>query len=252
VIALLVGLAIVWWQLRDRPAAQAGGPSAPVDSTRVSDTEPEPPQQPPPPPTRRRIPIFLPTMGVELARAGILGVLDATDVLDVDWIVALAVGVALVGIAVAVGAFFGGVAWLAVVGTVLAAVVIAATSIDIPLEGPIGERTEHPTSVRDLESSYPVSIGQLNLDLRDLALPRGTTDVKSSVGIGQLNVIVPDGVRLEVDAHVAAGEATVLGEHVEHIRGDTRRFVDESAGKNAPKLQVEADVGLGALVVRRP
>jgi hypothetical protein len=187
---------------------------------------------------------------VVLAGVGVLGVLDATDTVDVNWTVALAVGVAVVGVAVAVGAFFGGTAWLAVVGLLLAGAMVVASVVNIPLNGPIGERNEHPTSVRELQDSYAVSIGQLDLDLSDLVLPRGTTEVKGSVGIGQMTVVVPSGVRIEVDAHVTAGDSTAFGESFEG-RGFDRVFVDESAGPNAPKLFVEADVGLGELVVQR-
>jgi phage shock protein PspC (stress-responsive transcriptional regulator) len=243
--ALLIGLAIVWWQLRDRTAEGSGTAAAvpPADDGRL--TQAVRPGQ-----ARRRFPVFLPTMGVVLAGAGILGVLDAADLMNVNWTVALAVGVALVGIAVAVGAFFGGVGWLAVVGLVLAAILVGASTIHVPLDGPIGDRTEHPVSVRELQESYPVSIGQLNLDLRDLVLPQGTTEVSGSVGIGQLNVVVPYGVNVEIDAHVTGGEARALGEEA-NGHGVDRLFVDESAGPGAPKLLVEADVGFGELVVRR-
>ncbi|HEY7381256.1 MAG TPA: PspC domain-containing protein [Gaiella sp.] len=255
-IALLVGLAIVSWQLRDRPSGGPGGAAATAatveDVTREGPPPAGPETAPPgaPEPPRRQFPIFLPTVGVVLAGVGVLGVLDATDTVDVNWTVALAVGVAIVGVAVAVGAFFGGTAWLAVVGLLLAGAMVVASVVNIPLNGPIGERNEHPTSVRELQDSYAVSIGQLDLDLSDLVLPRGTTEVKGSVGIGQMTVVVPRGVRVEVDAHVTAGDSTAFGESFEG-RGFDRVFVDESAGPNAPKLFVEADVGLGELVVQR-
>jgi predicted membrane protein len=151
---------------------------------------------------------------------------------------------------VALGVFYGGVGALAALGVVFATVVVAVTTIDLPLEGPIGDRTEHPTTVLDLEETYRQSIGELEVDLRDLALPAGTTEVAASVGIGELTVYVPDDVRVEVDADVTGGEADIFGESMSgrNIEGI---FQEEGVRPNAPVLDLDVDVGFGDLEVRR-
>jgi predicted membrane protein len=123
------------------------------------------------------------------------------------------------------------------------------TAIDIPLDGPVGDRTERPASVFELESDYKQSIGQLTVDLSGLAAPAGRTEVRASLGIGQLTIRVPEDARVEVDAHMTAGEALVLGVRKDGWNVD-QTVVDE-AGAGAPTFVINADVGFGRLEVRR-
>jgi phage shock protein PspC (stress-responsive transcriptional regulator) len=232
--ALAVGLAILWWQ-RDRSepaAAGAADPSAPVV------------------PSRRRLPIFSAVVGVLVAAAGVLGVLQATGTVDVDWTLALAGGVALVGVAVAVGAFFGGVGGLAAVGAILAAILVAVATIDVPLHGPIGDRTVHPANVQALHEKYRQAIGNLELDLGDIDFPAGRTKVTASVGIGQLTVVVPRNVIVEVTADVTAGQTRLFGTQ------DDGWNVDRTASEvgltgESPALVLDTKVGFGQVEVRR-
>jgi phage shock protein PspC (stress-responsive transcriptional regulator) len=238
VAALVAGILLVWWQTSERRTAAPASPASAAEG-----------DVPPPSPGRRRLPVFLPTLGVLIAGAGVLGLLDAIDVVDVDWTLALTIGVVLIGIAVAVGAFVGGVGGLAVVGVVLATLMVGVTALDIPLDGPIGSRTERPVSVQELDEPYRQSIGSLELDLRRLTLPAGTTHVETSVGIGELTVLVPPDARVDVDATVEAGEATVFGLESDGRNIDIRE-VQPGSSPAAPTLEIEAEVGFGNLEVR--
>ena len=261
IVVLVIGIVLLWWQTGDR------GRRRPALAAATARTEPVGAPQPgaptagaepvaAPPPDGRRLPVFLPTIGVLVAGMGVLGILEATDAVDVDWALALTVAVVLVGIAIAVGAFVGGVGALAAVGVLLATAMVAVVSLDVPLEGPIGERTERPATVRELDDEYRQSIGELELDLRALALPPGTTEIETSVGIGELRVLVPSGARVEVDAHVSAGELRVFAEDggsfaLEASGRDVGGTAfQEGAGPGAPTLRLETKVGFGALEVR--
>ncbi len=182
-----------------------------------------------------------------LVGAGVLGALQITDAVNVDWALALAVAVVLVGLAVAVGAFFGATGALAAIGTLLAAAMVVAATVDIPLHGPMGDRERHPVAMADLERSYEHSIGTLDLDLRDLVLPAGTTRVSATVGIGELRVLVPAGVRVEIDAHVKAGESVVLGNREDGW--DVTQHVTEDGTTAGTTLALDAEVGFGNLEV---
>ena len=78
-------------------------------------------------------------------------------------------------------------------------------------DGPVGERAFHPTAAGELRDSYRMAIGNLDVDLRDMALPAGTTDVKVVLGIGEARVHVPEGVALRVTGHAGAGEVGCPG-----------------------------------------
>jgi len=242
--ALAIGLAIVWWQLQDRErpvtAAADGGAGSPAGPT-------EPTAGVPP---RRRFPVFLPVVGVVIAGAGILGILEATDTVDVNWTLALAGGVVLVGVAVAIGAFFGRVGALAAVGAVLAAILLAVATIDVPLHGPIGDRTVHPTNVQALHDRYRQAIGNLELDLSDLDLPAGRTKVTASVGIGKLTVHVPDNALVLATASVTAGDTLLFGSHDDGWNVDRNvNHIGPATAADAPTLVLDTTVGLGKVEV---
>jgi phage shock protein PspC (stress-responsive transcriptional regulator) len=229
---LAIGLGIVSWQLgrRDSERLRQHGTGA---ATR-----------------RRRFPIFFPVVGVLTAAAAVLAILDTTDAASIDWTLALAGGVAFVGVAVAVGAFFGGVGALAVVGAVLAAALVGVTAVDVPLRGPIGDRTVTPATIRDLDDRYRQAIGNLELDLHKLGLPPGTTNVRASMGIGKLTVRVPRGARLVIKADVTGGDANLLTIHDDgwHV---SRTVVVAGTRADAPTLALETDVGFGQVEVLR-
>lgn len=241
--ALAVGLAIVWWQLQDRDR-RTGVKTAPAGDSETGSTVTAPG------PAKRRFPVFLPVLGILIAGAGILGVLDATDTVDVNWTIALAGGVVLVGVGVAVGAFFGRVGALAALGAVLAAILLAVATIDVPLHGPIGDRTVHPTTMRSLEETYRQSIGQLELDLSDLQLPAGRTKVVASVGIGQLTVLVPRNVIVEATADVTAGQTRLFGVEDNGWNVDRTAYRGGLTGES-PVLVLDTKAGLGQIEVRR-
>ena len=119
--AVIVGGAIVWWHVRNRSDKPA---TAEVAAGTAGVSAPPPARQPKPPS------LLVPVVGALLAATGLLGLLAALDVYEVDVAVALAAGVAIVGAAVAVGASTGRrVGGLVLVGLVLLAAfgVAAAT-----------------------------------------------------------------------------------------------------------------------------
>jgi phage shock protein PspC (stress-responsive transcriptional regulator) len=241
-LLLLGGLAIMIAQRRAGDGTPPDVSTAPDDSTAPGAiaTPAARPRQPS---------LLLPGLGVLLAAAGALALLDAVGV-DVRWDVALAVGAIGTGVAVVAGVALrrrtGG---LVVVGLVLASLAVAVSAVDVRLEGPIGSRVYSPVETSDLKRDYDISIGDLELDLSNAALAAGDTEVDANVGIGELMVIVPDGVAVDVDASASAGEVTVFG------RSESGVDADLSASIHAPRsdrtLRIDAHVGLGDVIVER-
>jgi phage shock protein PspC (stress-responsive transcriptional regulator) len=236
--ALAVGLTIVWWQRKDRAGRRR---VASPDSATTLEQEP---------PRRRRWPVFSTVLGTVVAGAGVLGILQATGTADINWTVALAGGVVLVGIGIAVGAFFGGVGALAALGAVLASILVAVAAINVPLRGPVGHRTVHPTSILKLEDTYRQAIGDLEVDLQDIQLPAGQTDVNASVGFGHLTVRVPQDIRVVVTSHVTGGESRIFGsdDNGWNVERKTVDVVDQSDPRT---LFLNAKVGFGEIDVMR-
>jgi phage shock protein PspC (stress-responsive transcriptional regulator) len=145
------------------------------------------------------------------------------------------------------------VAWR--VGTLAAVVtaiaVLAGGAIAaVEAKGGIGDRVERPRTAADLDDEYRVGAGQLELDLSQLELPDGETRVEASVGFGELDVVLPPGVAVDVTGEVQWGETDVLG-RAEDGRHSRERFVDPGFGDADRRLVVDAHVRGGELTVRR-
>jgi len=124
---------------------------------------------------------------------------------------------------------------------------VLAVAIDVPVRGGIGDRTEQPAVVAAIPQHYRLAVGDLEVDLRDLAVPVGETHVQASVGIGQVLVDVPEGVAVDVTGRSRAGEVSLFGSRESGFR--VERHHQEGSG--ARRLVLDLEVGLGDVEVRR-
>jgi phage shock protein PspC (stress-responsive transcriptional regulator) len=114
--------------------------------------------------------------------------------------------------------------------------------------GGVGDRVERPLAASELEDEYRLGFGELELDLREVALPRGETRVEATIGVGELTVILPPDVPVSLTAEAAWGEVNVLG----RSDGDRDRVVDPGFDDAETRLVLDARVrGPGELTVRR-
>lgn len=229
VLLLLGGAAIVIAQRREND-----GEPAPETGTEV-----RAPRQPS---------LFLPVFGILLAAAGALALLEATGV-DVPWTIALAAGAIGIGVVVAAGAFLrrrtGG---LVVVGIVLATLAVTVSAVDVRLDGPIGDRTFRPFEAASVQRTYDVSIGSLTVDLTNAELS-GDREIDANVGIGELRVVVPNGVAVDVDATASAGDVVVFGRQDDGANAKVSGSFGTTGTSDT--LHIDAHVGLGQVVVER-
>lgn len=211
--------------------------------------EPAPARPPAPPPRPRPRTGHLLT-GAVLVLLGVAWLLETTDVLRVSLGAVLAGLLILVGVALLALAPTGRHSGLIALGTVLALITGLAAAVDVRLEGGVGDRTERPASVEDLDEEYRLAIGQLTVDLTRVAFPAGETEVEASVGIGELVVLVPAGLRVVVQGHVGAGELVLFGEQHDGLDVDAETTEDASPDA-APTLELEVSAGLGSVKVER-
>jgi phage shock protein PspC (stress-responsive transcriptional regulator)/predicted membrane protein len=252
--ATLGGAALLWWHVANRDREPRSTQPAADTTPSTADAVPGAPPTPSAPASPRkpaRPSLFAPVLGVLLAASGLFGLLAVLDVYDVDLAVAFAAGVAIIGVAVAVGAMtqrrVGG---LVFVGLILLAAFGVAASTPVSISSGIGDKNEQPETFAALESSYELGMGELDLDLGDVTLPAGTTPVDASLGIGSLVITVPEDVALEIDAQAGVGEVNLLGRRDDGIDAHRKLSVAGST-PDAPVLEVEADVGIGSIEVRR-
>jgi phage shock protein PspC (stress-responsive transcriptional regulator) len=234
-LALIAGALIVAWETggrKRRPTIAADG-----TVTKPVDTRPS---------------LFWPGLGALIVGAGVLGLLDATDAVDVNWDVALAGGVIVAGLLVALGFLWRGAAAFGVLGIVLLAFMGAALAFDgISVRGGVGDRTEMPVVASALQHAYRLGVGNLELDLRHVPLPPGETRIEAHVGVGKLVVDLPPGVPAAIDGKVRGGDLTLLDREESGWRVH-ERVIDPSFANADRRIVLDVDVGLGDVEVSRP
>lgn len=213
----------------------------------MSDTLPIPPPAPPPPPRRSGRLIG----GVVLIVLGIAWLLESLDVVEVPWDVLVPAALIAVGVILVVnartGASQGGLIGLGVVLTVL---LFLGTTIEFPFRGGIGDRTERPTTLERAEDGYELGIGRLQVDLTSIEIPaeapEATTVVRARVGIGELVVIVPEGVDVRVEAKAGLGSVKVFERQESGV--DVGVTEEPPAGVE-PVFDLHLSVGIGEVSV---
>jgi hypothetical protein len=158
-----------------------------------------------------------------------------------------AIGLLLVVLGLA-GWRSGFVAFLAVV---LAVTAFSSTVVPsgIQFGGRVGDATWTPTSVNG-DANYHLGAGDGVLDLSELPT-EGLSEAKlpAYVGLGELTVIVPQDLTVEVIGHVGLGEILLP----EDARGSGQGGTDVARtvviGDGPTEVVVDAGVGVGQLTV---
>jgi phage shock protein PspC (stress-responsive transcriptional regulator) len=157
--------------------------------------------------------------------------------------VVIALGVALVG-----GAFNGGARWLIVPAFVLALPLGVVSAADLELEGEWGERTYRPVTASRVADGYRMGVGHMQVDLRGVEFPAGRTELPLELGVGEMEVAVPDGVCVTYDVEVGAGDVTTL-DGIDEGGLDLDVEGDAVVPAGVPELHVDANVGMGAVSI---
>jgi len=154
----------------------------------------------------------------------------------------IACGIGLVG-----GAFRGGSRWLIAPAIVLALPLAAVAATDLDVRGTWGDRTFRPATVAELGDGYEMGVGAMRVDLRELELPPGRTELPLEIGVGEIQVLVPDDMCVTTDAAISLG-AVEAGQGEEggvDVDVDDRRIPDPGVAY----LHIDADIGVGHLSV---
>jgi phage shock protein PspC (stress-responsive transcriptional regulator) len=237
VAAALGGAAIVWWQV--------GRNSAPA-AARVA-TVATPGESPP----RVRRPSLGPVaLGTLIAGLGVVGLVDLATDWNLDWRIVFAATAVVLGAIVAAGAVTGHrVGSVIALGIVVLAALALTLVVRVPLFAGIGDQTEHPATYGALDTIYRQGIGNLELQLGDVAFPAGETHVKATLGIGDLVVHVPRSVTVEVEGRASAGEVDLFGE--QHSGRPVHETATSIGSDPSRVLVLDARVGLGQVEVHR-
>jgi phage shock protein PspC (stress-responsive transcriptional regulator) len=191
------------------------------------------------------------TWSMLLIVAGGAWLLDAVNAVNVDARFVLALELAVVGLGLLLGAWFGRARGLIAIGLVLAVFAGVFSMLDVPLRGPIGETVVRPQSLSSLHSSYELGIGHLLVDLGDSASDGRAHHLDLRDTIGFLEVRVPADARVKVVAKADEGSLDILGRPDHGGSHFHKTVTDAPAGTSGPLLVIDAHVGFGAIRVTR-
>jgi phage shock protein PspC (stress-responsive transcriptional regulator) len=152
------------------------------------------------------------------------------------------------GLALIAGAFVGSWArWLILpaLAVALPAGVVAAADLDV--RGGTGEVTYRPAGTAEVRDSYRLGVGHLVVDLRDARLTPGDHRIKIRLGVGGAELLVPPGVCVSTDNHVGIGGTSVFNRNGGGV--DAEWTDERRAPEGTPRVVVDGDVGIGALIV---
>lgn len=196
---------------------------------------------------RRRGPIlFFFTVALIALAEGVLGVVDLAGAAVADSAYpALALGIT--ALMLVLGAFWGRAGGLIALGLV-AALATAATTVGTTIGE--GRHDYAPTSAAAVDDSYEFGGGRFTLDLS------GVTDVDALDGHditidgvgGRVEVVVPDGMDVDVLTQVVGGDVHVFDRRADGFDTTLRAFRDGGAG--VPDLTITIDLVAGEVIVR--
>jgi hypothetical protein len=166
-----------------------------------------------------------------------------------------ALALTVIGVGLVAGAWVGRARWLIPVGLALCIGLAAGTASTRPerFGGPPGDQVIRPSDVSELQRDYEFQAGDATLDLTALDFTGTDVALDASLQTGQLQVILPPNVDVDIQARIQVGDARVLSEHWGGFSGDRRTVTDSGAdgpGKGG-HLVLRLSVQVGNLEVMR-
>ncbi len=129
-------------------------------------------------------------------------------------------------------------------------VVLGATSaVDVEVGSGFGDRRVNVERAADLDDSYGHAFGSMTVDLTDLEVPAGTTEVSVSVAFGDATLRLPDGVPYRISASSVFGSVDAPTFDADGVAVD-RSYRTEDYDGATNRLDIEVSVLFGSARVR--
>ena len=197
-----------------------------------------------PPARRTRSSLGWITIGAALVALGVAALLDVGGAVHVRLVQFLAVPLAVLGIGLLAGAWWGRARWLVVPALVLTPFVIAASFVHVPFEGGSGNVTFLPTAAAEIRPAYHLVAGQMVIDLRSTKLGTSPVTIHATAVAGHVLVYVPQGAAVNVRGRAGGGEVKLFGRTYDGFDVDVQRsFAPASATSPTVDLDLEAAFG---------
>jgi hypothetical protein len=127
-------------------------------------------------------------------------------------------------------------------------------STGVPLTGGSGARTVQPSTLGQVQRTYRTEFGSMNVDLRQVHFTSATTSVTASVAVGILKIEVPANAIVYLKTHIGLGPVEYndeFGYNEQPFTAIPPSLTTVASQQRAPHLILNADVGVGQIVVQR-
>ena len=161
----------------------------------------------------------------------------------------LAGALVVCGIALVVGAFYGGARWLVLPAIVVAIPLAIVAAADLDIDGPAGEFSYRAATVEEVRGGFNLGMGDMRVDLTGVDFPAGTTRVPIEVGVGNASILVPEDVCVASELDFGIGHADLLGHEIAGVDLVESASASTAASPRSPVLVIAADVGFGNVEV---
>jgi phage shock protein PspC (stress-responsive transcriptional regulator) len=212
-------------------------------------------------PPHRRLPVTAVTLGLALLAGGATAVVlllaGALTVPNVPII--LGVLLATVGAGLVVGAFAHAGRGLIPIALILSALTWGALTVQpLTWRGDVGDLDIRPHSVSQIQPVYQRSLGDVNLDLRDvdLSVPAGgdATPVRTriEIGAGSVDVRVPENADVTLSGKIDLGDFE-FGDHQQdgsNVPVEGTDLGEDGVASGRPLL-IDVESNLGSVEVHR-
>lgn len=194
---------------------------------------------------RARSPLGWYVLGAMLTAIGLLALVTNVSGAAVDLGQFFGVALAVLGIGMVIGAWWGHARLLILLGVFMLPFAIAATFITAPIEGGLGYHRFSPTSPDELRGEYRLVGGQVELDLTGVEVGSEPIEIAASVAVGEVFVLLPADAGVELDADVGLGGLLLFGAYQSGTALEDRYVI----GGDGPQFVLGLEAGMGAVRV---
>jgi phage shock protein PspC (stress-responsive transcriptional regulator) len=162
-----------------------------------------------------------------------------------------ALGLLVLAAGLLVGSVFGRAKWLILPSLLIVPVMLATSSIRLPLEGRFGDTYLRPRDLGELVGAYRTSAGGIFIDLKrfqgrsELELP-----LQASSVFGDVSVLVPYDAHVEVRGYAGLGEVFLGRRSAGGLEASLARTLEPKHGDGATFI-LRLETGIGNVSVTR-
>ena len=205
-------------------------------------------------PVRRHSVLGRLTVAVAAMVVGSAAFVDRLGGTDLNAMRALSLALLVVGIGCLVGSVAGRGRGLIGLGLLLTPMLVFSSTVSVPA-AEFGDMTVRPATVSQLADPIELGVGDLLVDLRGLETSASSVPVEVRQGAGQLEILLPAGAGVDLDARVAAGEIRIEDAGAETFRAESGLDVTSSYGTSAepgqPVYALDVELGAGEILLQR-